>query len=221
MWALYGNFWAKRDHQMETSYLKAHQLGNRYPEWMPNLHSDCGSTVPQSVLDQCTFWGYYLGHENLGQGVAGWCHMGLGVELNIDVEFKVKHLLMQTQVQGVLWHWPQEFVQVSFEAVHCAARYIPHCCRENIRNSGLLQLKPAELMQCLTVLPSLLGLSWPTFRGSSQSFSHSFLLVQCLLLHQCNGGRSSLHRIFLLFLLYMYGKELNLFGTGTHFCYKF
>ena len=26
----------------ETSYLKAHPFGNRYPEWIPNLHSDCG-----------------------------------------------------------------------------------------------------------------------------------------------------------------------------------
>ena len=26
---------------METSYLKAHPFGNRYSEWMPNLHSDC------------------------------------------------------------------------------------------------------------------------------------------------------------------------------------
>ena len=25
---------------METSYLKAHPFGNRYPGWMPNLHSD-------------------------------------------------------------------------------------------------------------------------------------------------------------------------------------
>ena len=25
---------------METSYLKAHPLGNRYPEWTPNLRSD-------------------------------------------------------------------------------------------------------------------------------------------------------------------------------------
>ena len=24
---------------METSYLKAHPFGNRYPEWTPNLHS--------------------------------------------------------------------------------------------------------------------------------------------------------------------------------------
>ena len=23
---------------METSYLKAHPLGNHYPEWIPNLH---------------------------------------------------------------------------------------------------------------------------------------------------------------------------------------
>ena len=27
---------------METSYLKTHLFGNRHPEWMPNLHSDCG-----------------------------------------------------------------------------------------------------------------------------------------------------------------------------------
>ena len=27
---------------METSYLKAHPFGNRYPDWMPNLHLDCG-----------------------------------------------------------------------------------------------------------------------------------------------------------------------------------
>ena len=27
---------------METSYLKAHLFGNRYPEWMPNLPSDRG-----------------------------------------------------------------------------------------------------------------------------------------------------------------------------------
>ena len=25
---------------METSYLKAHPLEDRYPEWTPNLHSD-------------------------------------------------------------------------------------------------------------------------------------------------------------------------------------
>ena len=31
----YGNLWAKADHLMETSYLKAHPFGNCYPEWMP------------------------------------------------------------------------------------------------------------------------------------------------------------------------------------------
>ena len=41
-WVFHGNLWAKRDHLIETSYLKAHPFGNRYPEWMPNLHSDGG-----------------------------------------------------------------------------------------------------------------------------------------------------------------------------------
>ena len=40
MWASYGSLWAKGDHLMEASYLKAHPFWNRYPEWMPNLHSD-------------------------------------------------------------------------------------------------------------------------------------------------------------------------------------
>ena len=36
---------------METSYLKVHQFGNRYPEWMPNLHSNRGQQgVPLYVL---------------------------------------------------------------------------------------------------------------------------------------------------------------------------
>ena len=47
---------------METSYLKAHSLWDRYPEWTPNLYSDrsqdsnpCasgyqGSTVPHLSL---------------------------------------------------------------------------------------------------------------------------------------------------------------------------
>ena len=30
--AFYGKLWAKGDHLMETSYLKAHPLGDRYPE---------------------------------------------------------------------------------------------------------------------------------------------------------------------------------------------
>ena len=40
MWAFYGILWAKGDNLIEISYLKAHPSGNRYPEWMPNLHSD-------------------------------------------------------------------------------------------------------------------------------------------------------------------------------------
>ena len=36
----HGNLWAKGDHLMETSYLKAHPLEGRYPEWTPNFHSD-------------------------------------------------------------------------------------------------------------------------------------------------------------------------------------
>ena len=42
IWAFYGNLWAKGDHLMETSYLKAHPFGNRYLEWKPNLSSDRG-----------------------------------------------------------------------------------------------------------------------------------------------------------------------------------
>ena len=34
---------------METSYLKAHPLGNRYPEWMPNLHSHHSQDSTQAV----------------------------------------------------------------------------------------------------------------------------------------------------------------------------
>ena len=40
IWALYGNLWATGHHLMETSYLKANPLGDRYLEWTPNLHSD-------------------------------------------------------------------------------------------------------------------------------------------------------------------------------------
>ena len=40
IWAFYGNLWAQGDHLMETSYLKAHPLGDRYPEWTPKLPSD-------------------------------------------------------------------------------------------------------------------------------------------------------------------------------------
>ena len=29
----------------ETSYLKVHPFGNCYPEWMPNLNSDCGQDL--------------------------------------------------------------------------------------------------------------------------------------------------------------------------------
>ena len=43
--AFYGNLWAKGDHVMETSYLKAHRFGNRYPEWTPNLYSDRGQDL--------------------------------------------------------------------------------------------------------------------------------------------------------------------------------
>ena len=42
MWVIRWNLWSKGDHLMETSYLKAHPFGNRYPEWMPNLPSDRG-----------------------------------------------------------------------------------------------------------------------------------------------------------------------------------
>ena len=54
----HGNLWAKGDHQIEVSYLKAHPLEGRYPEWTPNFHSDrsqysnlCarGSQGPQST----------------------------------------------------------------------------------------------------------------------------------------------------------------------------
>ena len=36
----HGNLWTKGDHLMEASYLKAHPLEGRYPEWTPNFHSD-------------------------------------------------------------------------------------------------------------------------------------------------------------------------------------
>ena len=54
----HGNLWAKGDHLMEVSYLTAHPLEGRYPEWTPNFHSDrsqysnlCsrGSQGPQSA----------------------------------------------------------------------------------------------------------------------------------------------------------------------------
>ena len=32
---------------MGTSYLRAHPFGNRYPEWMSNLHSDRGQDSNQ------------------------------------------------------------------------------------------------------------------------------------------------------------------------------
>ena len=35
MWAFYGNFWAKGDHLMETSCLKAHHLGTVTPSGRP------------------------------------------------------------------------------------------------------------------------------------------------------------------------------------------
>ena len=53
---------------METFYLKAHPLGDRYPEWTPNLHSDrsqdsnpCarGSQGPSLSFLVYTMWGFY------------------------------------------------------------------------------------------------------------------------------------------------------------------
>ena len=70
------NLWAKEDHLLET-YLKAHSLVDRYPEWTPNLHSDrsqhsnhlcarglqgpqsaSGSTIPRLAMSLAIFQKY-------------------------------------------------------------------------------------------------------------------------------------------------------------------
>ena len=56
MWAFYGNLWGKGDHLMETSYLKAHPFENRYPEWMPNLHSNRSQDSNQCALSCSSTW---------------------------------------------------------------------------------------------------------------------------------------------------------------------
>ena len=65
-WAFYVNLWAKGDHLMEISYLKAHPFGNRYPEWMPNLHSDRGQDPKAPPKAQAVGKGW-SGRESKGE----------------------------------------------------------------------------------------------------------------------------------------------------------
>ncbi|MPC80082.1 hypothetical protein E2C01_074649 [Portunus trituberculatus] len=48
MWAFYGNFWAKGDTFWGTSYLKAHPLGNRSPEYKI-INANNSATLPTQL----------------------------------------------------------------------------------------------------------------------------------------------------------------------------